>query len=477
VFVGLSQNLRHHGSLTSPTNPGWLLMSPAEAATRRGFIPIPDFAPLYPALGAVTRDPVSAFTAVGVVSVAMLLLAVGSLVVIATGSILAGVAAQILLIVGPLAMFRPYPRITLLDLSATIQSDVLAAACLMAGLAFLAYSAERNARSTLIAGATLLAASELTRFAFTGAAFGVAVVCLDQWRRSRSRYDRDRLLVVALAAVAAPVWMVGYQLATDSGSAKALEAHFASVGRIGAVILGWFGIASPAGWINWLVLVATGIALLVLAVFAYRSLWLRLLAAAGFGYLVLHILTVQFLDAGYAYATERTLLPVRMILVVLVVSGITKWVGREHTARRIVSVVGLVAVWIGFAGSYIFQAPFTAVPQRPTFQQLDAMHLPMLATNGDSLYLSMRRPILELPSSVQESTGDSRDVHKEALHLAQALKQQGDQFLVLRTTELRVLLMTAADWPKCVRTQRLSTVDSTFRYIIHLDSCHWQHAT
>lgn len=100
VYIGLAHNLRVHGSLTSPADPVWLLMSPADVAARKGFIPIPDFAPIYPVTGAATTDPLSAFTGVGVVAVALVLAMAGLLVKLGTGSTLAGFAMQAVLIVG-----------------------------------------------------------------------------------------------------------------------------------------------------------------------------------------------------------------------------------------------------------------------------------------------------------------------------------------------------------------------------------------
>lgn len=166
VYVGLARNLHGHGSLTAPTDPNWLLVSPAQVAARRGFVPIPDFAPVYSALGALTPDPVDGFSAAHVLALFVVLGALGAVVHRATRSLFAALLAQMVFAVGPTGEVPGLPHFTSLDLASVIQADLIALAFFVAAFCLIVVRSHDERPVAVIA--TLLAAATLTRFAYWG---------------------------------------------------------------------------------------------------------------------------------------------------------------------------------------------------------------------------------------------------------------------------------------------------------------------
>jgi hypothetical protein len=256
VFLGLAHNLREHGSLTAPADPHWLLMSPADTAARDGFVPVADFAPLYPAFGAVTSDPVDGFTVAAVLAVFVAIASIGSLAREATGSTVVAALVQGVIIFGPRAT-RGLQQITTLDWSTLIAADFVALAFILAGLAVVVVglrrarrpgdssksndldaSAPRDGSPTphrslvvSVCASILLTGACLTRYAYLGAAAGMAVVVCLVWRRTRSSSDRALAVGCIAPLIITPLWAVGYQIATRSGAARSFTSTPAALLR------------------------------------------------------------------------------------------------------------------------------------------------------------------------------------------------------------------------------------------------------
>ena len=136
VFTGMVRNLRSSFSLTSPTDQYWMRLSPAATVDHIGRLPVPDFGPLYSALVAIVPAPLDlAFVLVHCAALLVAVSAVGYLALRATQSVPMAVAAQLIVLWGPLAPDLFFPHGGPLDLYASFGSDGLAVALVLAGLA------------------------------------------------------------------------------------------------------------------------------------------------------------------------------------------------------------------------------------------------------------------------------------------------------------------------------------------------------
>ena len=470
VFIGLAHNVREHGSLTSPADPVWLLQPPAVTAARKGFIPIPDFAPVYPVLGAGADDPVRAFTIVGVIAAFLAVAAAGTLVRMGTRSTLAGLAVQVVVVVGPLSKLGLLPRITFLDLGSVIQSDVLALGFFLTGLCALLWTArDDRARFSVLAG-LIFAAAALTRYAYLGAVLGTALVLLVRWLRTREQTDRRNLLATASASIAAPAWMVCYQIATSSGPAKQFHVHFKSVAIMGRVMAGWFGPDIHSTTVGTGVVLLIGVGLGVLTVFGKTS-FTRLCAGAAFGYFAVQIFTVQFLDTSYAFAAERTLVLIRVLLLAIVADTIVRRLRIAGNRRLLIVTMATFVAWLALWGD----APFSTALAQPwsasSKARMNPSELPLLANLADDVYSQLRQPAVELPSAVEDSTGSRRNVQREAVDLVGVLRQQGPRFLVLISPSFVFQGLRQNQWPACTTTRNLKPVAGIQRYELDLTRC------
>jgi hypothetical protein len=375
---------------------------------------------------------------------------------------------QAVLIVGPLSKFLL--RITLLDLGSVIQSDVLALAFFLAALCALLMPTRRYGRSVVVAGGVLLAAACLTRYAYVGAVLGTAIVLIAQWRRTRATPDRERAIAASVALLAAPVWIIGYQFLTHSGPAKQFRVHLTEVGQIGRLVVAWFGPDiqdTTFGTAILVILIAGAVTLAIRA----SDTFVRICAGTIVGYLAVHILTLQFLDASFAYAGERTLLLVRVLLLaliaVLIVRGL-KALGNPRVGAAFVA--ALLATWLAVSGTSLFSAPLATQLSARTRHQLNPQRLPLLSNFADITYAQIRQPVTGLPTDVEYSTNRRLDVARQAADLVAVLRRQGTRFLVL-VPSLLVQPIRLDQWPRCVQTKPLRTIAGTQRYELDVKRC------
>jgi hypothetical protein len=264
VFVGLVRNLRGARSLSSVTDQFWIRLPPVDSVARLGRIPVADFGPLYPTLVAIVPAPLdAAFLVVHVVAVFVAVWSVGVLALRATGSTLAGAAAQVLALCGPSVASLFFPEGRPLDLFGMVGSDGIAVACFLAALAMLTVSESSTSLPTVrgndnqsghvreqlvavrsrgvagVAGGALLAAAMLTRYATAGAVLGVLTVLL--WSRRSNGARRWMPVVAALAVVV--MWQAAvYPLLVDGVGPKGVALHRGSIGPLGQTIAGWVGL-------------------------------------------------------------------------------------------------------------------------------------------------------------------------------------------------------------------------------------------
>lgn len=421
-------------------------------------------------MGAGTTDPVTAFTIVGVISVFAALAAAGLLVRLGTRSTIASLGAQAVLVVGPLAKLGLIPRITFLDLGSLIQADILALAFFLAGLCALIWtSRDDRARYSAVAG-FLLAAAALTRYAYLGAVFGAALVLLIRWRQTRDRRDRRNFLAAAAASLAAPIWIAGYQFATNSGPAKQLHPHLTSVAPMGRLIAAWFGVnlqnAAIGTGIVLVLVVGSGLLAVLRA-----TVFLRLCAASLFGYLVVHILTVQFLDASYAFAAERTLPLVRVLVLVIVADAIVRGLRSFGGRRSLIITLAMLGVWLALTGDAPFSASLAKPWSESTKAQMNPTRLPLLASLADVMYSQLREPVVGLPLATEDSTGGRRAVRRDATDLVAVLRQRAKRFLVLIPPSFLFDGIQRNQWPACATTGSLPSVADIQRYELDIEHC------
>lgn len=361
-------------------------------------------------------------------------------------------------------------RITLLDLGSVIQSDVLALAFFLAGLCALLVPTRRYGRSAVVAGGILLALACLTRYAYVGAVLGAAIVLIAQWRRTRAAPERERAIAAGVALIVAPVWIIGYQFLTNSGPAKQFHVHLTEVGLIGRIVVAWFGPDihnTTVGTASVVILIAGTVTLAIRA----TDTFVRVCAGTIVGYLAVHILTRQFLDASFAYAGERTLVLVRVLLLALIATLIVRGVKALRNPRvGTAFVVALLTIWLVVSGTSLFSAPLATELTARTRHQLDPQRLPVLSNFADITYGQLRQPVTGLPTAVEYSTDRRLDVARQAADLVAVLRRQGTRFLVL-VPSLLVQPVGLDQWPHCVRTKRLRTIAGTQRYELDINRC------
>lgn len=474
VFVGLTTNLREHGSFTAPSDVVWLRLSPAETVERDGFLPVSDFAPLYPLTAAAWTDPIAGYLALGIAGLVGVLLAVGSLVHRATRSFATAIATQVFLVVGPVDGGEFGLAVPFLDLFSRILSDGFATAAMIGAIALWVRPVAGRGWVARIPAAILMAIACGTRYAFVGAAAGLVLAALiDRLRDRRDGENRGwwPALVAAASAVPALLWSVGYQAATDGPPAKAFLVHGTSMAPIGRAVAGWFGFdlgASAAGGYFALGLLVAGA---VAAATLSASRVARTCAAAMLGYLGLHVATRLFLDAGFAFAAERTLLPIRVLLVVLIaaVAGQIRVgslsVGRV-TVRPALAVTGVIAVAVVAISGPQVMSDFGAAPVNYDDLRLEP-DVWLVSDFPDGIYALTGIASVGLPQPIEPATGKARNVKQETDDLVDALRERTTTVTVLTNP----LSFDRQNWPACAVASDDVGYDTYVTYVLDISAC------
>lgn len=464
VMVGLAANLRQHGSLTSPADPGWLLASPAESAARWGFVPIPDFAPVFPAIGAITPDPVHAFTVAELMSLFAVVVAIGVLILWATRSMFTTVLTQVVFVVGPT---RVLPRFTVLDLAAFIQYDVVAIAFVLSGICALIVGLRGNARAAVGAG-LLFTLGCLTRYAMLGVVIGIGVGLLLTRPPKRAVGHRSCVWACAAAVVATFAWIAGYQWWMSSGPAKVVRLHIDDTAKVGRSMIGWTGLPlnDTVGLVALAVVVGLGLAAAVWG----PSVLIRTVGAALVGYLVVHLATRWFFDASYSVASERTMLPVRILALVLVVTWAFVLCSQFRRPWLPAAAMAIVLV-IWTAGGLLsgFSVPDPSPSAAAT--TVNPRGLPVIADSADQMYLQLGVPVVGLPRSIESSTEERRAVRADTKALVAELRRRYLIVLVVVPPTLARGVVTQRDWPRCARPRTLPRIGTLERYELDLTNC------
>jgi hypothetical protein len=416
VFIGMVRNLRASLSLTTPTDQFWIRLSPAETVTHLGRIPVPDFGPVYAAVVAAVPLPLDlAFLVVHAVALLVAVGAVGLLAARATGSTVAGAAAQVLALWGPFAPDVFFSEGRPLDLFAMIGSDGVAVACFLAGLVLV--TADRRSRAADVGAAAGLAASILTRYALAGAVAGVLAGLL---RARRARGDRRWVLPAAALAAGAAWVVVLAPLLVGGAAAKGLVVHRGALAPLGTTLAGWVGVDVTGPWAAALVVGLVAV-LLVVGVAGAPGSVTSLTALAAVGHLVVVVAGRQLLDAGLNLREERHVLLVRFLLAVLVVRGVVLLVTRWRGERAAPAAVATLAV-VGVLAAGGWPGPRALAP-RPMALAVDDWlaaqgDLPVLSNESDLWYQQTGVPAADLPRGGESTTGRARDVDAEVAALA-----------------------------------------------------------
>lgn len=466
IYRGLAANVAEHRSFTTPGDQVWLRLSPAEVVARRGFVPVADFAPLYPVV--LAAPPAGDGTAVALHALALAgaIAAVGLLVARATGRAGAGLVAQIFVLFGPVRAAPFALQATTADLYLQALPDGLAATLLVGAVAVAGWPDRSDASGRRVwAAAGGLAVACLLRYALLGAVAGLALAAWADGRRHPSgsparAASRRAGWVTAAAGVPALAWSIGYRFATHGPGAKSFTVAAVDESSVGLAVAGWVGV-DPGPSAFWGYTALAVVLALTLAAVTHRSRVVRVAGAALAGYLALHLATPILLDRSFTSASDRTLLSVRLLLVVIVAGLVGAPRGdRDRAARPARAPVrtapapapvlglGLVAVLIVVgAGPRLFHLPTGAGPVRLTAA---APTVPVLTNAPDWVFLHLASPVVDLPRDREPTTGARRDLRAEAADLVTALRPLTAAVDVIMVDDLAPAPVAGPrDWPRC----------------------------
>lgn len=267
----------------------------------------------------------------------------------------------------------------------------------------------------------------------------------------------------------APAWVVGYRIVTSSGPAKIFRLHVRSLALIGRTMIGWLGfdVARPAFGTLAVAVVLLGSCA---AAWRGRNTVVRLAGGALLGYLIVDVVTLWFFDLGYAAFSERALLPVRCLLIVMVAAQIAHRFRRVHRHALTASVAALLAVW--FVPGQLQTFDVGVVPYVPARVVASVPpNVPILTYLPDRLYLDVPRPMIGLPQAIEPSTGQRLDIRAQATALVGALRESTTRAVVVIPSQLFVQEIRNDQWPSCARILRSHTVAGTVRYELDIERC------
>ncbi|MFZ9628984.1 MAG: hypothetical protein ACO3C1_06490 [Ilumatobacteraceae bacterium] len=380
LVAGIVHNVRCCGSLTSPTDQYWLRLDVATTYLRLPRVPVADLGPLYPLLVALVPLPVDrAMWVVNALSGAAALVLLAMVVRRVTDSWAAGVAAQVVMVVGP-TQHTVFGTVTWSNLVGTTVYDVTAVALLLGAVA----ASTSTGRVSRWAAALLFAAACAVKPSFV-----VALVVLAVWRVIEvmlRRGARSDTVPVVSAASAVLAWQFALVPLLFGSAPKALAWHPIRDMGFFEALLGWVRLDGVVRASHAAGLVLGGLCLAVVAVLAVRrstersTALLALVLVAGAASVVIGRFVF---DAEVVLRDERQLLLVRVAAMALLVIGahrvVCRWATGPTSAGRITLVVALlVAVSVGT------RPWFVALPDRG----LPPLVADELASHPDAVVMS-----------------------------------------------------------------------------------------
>ncbi|MDQ4070114.1 MAG: glycosyltransferase family 39 protein [Actinomycetota bacterium] len=390
-YVGTARNMLDGHGLTPPP----------------GLPPVDHFPPLFTWLlagvGWLGLDPLDAARLVNALALAAIVLLVGAVVHVRTGSVPAGVVASVLT-----AAARD-----LLTFSGSALSEPVFLLLALGGLVALAAHLDRP-RPVLLAAATALAAAAfLTRY--VGVAVVVVAVGALVWRRRRG----EAAVFGAFAVVPVLAW-----LAWAGGGDRPLVWHPPGWDYLGQAarpvsrwILPWPG--PPAGLVLAAVLVVAGVVLARRRPVAREASTLTVLLVAFAAAYLAAVVANRVLADATGRLDARFLLPVHVVAILVVVPVL--WRRRLHAVAGVLLVaqVAGAAAWTagGLTDDSIDRRGYTAAAwERSAILARLAAADERVYTNGfDAVFLHTGRATVPIPAEQDYLTGRANPRFTEEL--------------------------------------------------------------
>jgi hypothetical protein len=449
-----------------------------------GFVAVPGtpavghFPPLYPsvlaALDAAGIDPVDGARALNALLVGLAVVAVGTILVRATGAWWVAVAGA-----GLLALATD-----VLTYGASALSEPLFMLLALLAVAALAdYVVAR--RPLLLAAATVFAACALlTRYVGVALVIGGVGVLIGYGRRRRWHGAVEVLAFAAGTLVPVAVWVAWASGQPGNGSEGSAVLHafdFDYLEQMGHSVVAWFTFPSLSGWAGLAIVAGVGAVLVwalassregepVGATLAPRGRALAVVAASfASAYVLVLLADRSFLDAS-AQAGRRLLLPLHVVAIV----GLLALVRPGATGRvRIVVfsvLAALLAVRVGEAAVW-FHDGVEAADGRGGFDAPSWHHSPVIdavsdlppsvqvySNGADAIWFLTGRATQTLPARYDQLSGETNPAYpKQLADLAEQVRSRTAVVAYFPSIASRPFLADAAVLEPLVRLQPVVT--------------------
>jgi len=425
AYLGAAHNLLHGRGLTTPFTLPVSHLSPHQAASFNGAVPLTHFPPLYPlalgGLGWLGMSLAVAARVLGVVLIGVNTALVGLLTRRLTSSRALAVAIMFVLLAGPVNGNALGIRVSWLRLHAmAISEPLFLTASLLALLELLRWL--RTGR-----GGQLLAAATFGSLAFLCRYVGIAVVLTAAvtvliWRGGPGeRRLRAAGTVVGVGCIPGLLWALYGSVIKHGDSARSLASHVDPLGgQLWQVPEGW---VVPAAWPVTLRSGAIAVvALLVAIVLADPRRWIgereprmlvgvRTLAVFVGIYAAVVVATHDFVDLSTPL-DERIFAPVQPIFYILLLGSV--WFLAIRGARIRVATTACVVLAMLVASSAVtstWRLLSHGLPAEPPARAASQLvrRLPgkvFIATNAPArIFMDTRRASIEIPRKVSPTSG------------------------------------------------------------------------